>query len=80
MRVDDVLVSRVARSFIRLCVNLCGVTILKLENSGGIVVGSKKHWSPGVEVAVQSVERIESGGWLVFGVLGSRPIDLTVFA
>ena len=27
----------------RLYLNLCGATILKLENAGGIVVSSKKH-------------------------------------
>ncbi|SEU08376.1 zinc-finger of transposase IS204/IS1001/IS1096/IS1165 [Paracoccus homiensis] len=32
-------------------------------------VGSKKHWSPGIDVAVQSVERSESGGGLVLGSL-----------
>jgi len=32
-------------------------------------VSSKKHWSPGSDVAVHSVERSESGGWIVSGVL-----------
>ncbi|WP_170207211.1 transposase family protein [Roseinatronobacter monicus] len=58
----------------RLCLTLCGATILKLENSGGIVVSSKKHWSPGSDVAVQSVERSESGGWIVSGVLAPNGI------
>ena len=49
--------------------NLCGGTILKLETSGGIVLSSKKHWSPGGEVSVQSVERSDSGGWIVSGSL-----------
>lgn len=37
-------------------------------------MGSKKHWSPGIDVAVQSVERSERGGWLVFGVLAPNGI------
>ena len=32
-------------------------------------MSSKKHWSPGSDVAVQSIERSESGGWIVSGVL-----------
>jgi hypothetical protein len=40
---------------------------------------SRKHWSPGSDVSVQSVERRDSGGWTVSGSLtpnvGSRPID-----
>ncbi|WP_416547089.1 MULTISPECIES: transposase family protein [unclassified Phaeobacter] len=30
---------------------------------------SKHHWSPGSDVSVQSVERSESGGWIVSGSL-----------
>ena len=30
---------------------------------------SKHHWSPGGEVSVQSVERNDSGGWIVLGNL-----------
>ncbi|WP_420793543.1 transposase family protein [Roseinatronobacter alkalisoli] len=30
---------------------------------------SKKHWSPGSDVSVQSVERRDSGGWIVSGSL-----------
>lgn len=30
---------------------------------------SKNHWSPGSVVSVQSVERSESGGWIVSGSL-----------
>ncbi|WP_442345831.1 hypothetical protein, partial [Flavimaricola marinus] len=48
----------------RFCLNLCGATILSLEHSGGIVVISKKHWSPGSDVSVQGVKRRDSGGWL----------------
>jgi hypothetical protein len=59
----------IALPLTRLCLTLCGVTILKLENSGGIVVSSKKHWSPGGEVSVQSVARSVSGGWIVSGSL-----------
>lgn len=58
----------------RLCLNLCGATILKRENSGGIGVSSKKHWSPGGEVSVQSVERSDAGGWVVSGNLAPSGI------
>ncbi|CAN0508844.1 unnamed protein product, partial [Scytosiphon promiscuus] len=58
----------------RFCLNLCGATILSLDVSGGIVVISKKHWSPGSDVSVQGVKRRDSGGWLVFGVLAPRGI------
>lgn len=37
-------------------------------------MSSKKHWSPGSDVAVQSVERSESGGWIVSGVLAPNGI------
>jgi hypothetical protein len=30
---------------------------------------SRKHWSPGSDVSVQSVERRDSGGWTVSGSL-----------
>ncbi|WP_211096234.1 hypothetical protein, partial [Flavimaricola marinus] len=53
-----------ALPLIRFCLNLCGATILSLEHSGGIVVISKKHWSPGSDVSVQGVKRRDSGGWL----------------
>ncbi|MDK3075886.1 hypothetical protein QO034_22795, partial [Sedimentitalea sp. JM2-8] len=52
-----------------LCLNLCGAAILNLKSSGGIVVISKKHWSPGRDVSVQRVERRETDGWLVSGTL-----------
>ena len=32
-------------------------------------MSSKKHWSPGGEVSVQSLERSDSGGWIVLGSL-----------
>ena len=32
-------------------------------------MSSKKHWSPGSDVSVQSVERSDSGGWIVSGSL-----------
>lgn len=35
---------------------------------------SKKHWSPGSDIAVQSVKRRDSGGWLVSGVLAPSGI------
>jgi transposase len=66
--------SAVALPFNRFCLNLCGATILSLEHSGGIVVISKKHWSPGSDVSVQGVKRRDSGGWLVSGVLAPRGI------
>ena len=37
-------------------------------------MSSKKHWSPGSDVAVQSVERSERGGWIVSGVLAPNGI------
>ena len=37
-------------------------------------MSSKKHWSPGNDVAVQSVERSESGGWIVSGTLAPNGI------
>ncbi len=30
---------------------------------------SNRHWSPGSDVSVQSVERSDAGGWLVSGTL-----------
>jgi hypothetical protein len=44
------------------------------ENSRGIVMISKKHWSPGSDVSVESAERSESGGWIVSGVLAPKGI------
>lgn len=37
-------------------------------------MSSKQHWSPGSDVVVQSVERSESGGWIVSGVLAPNGI------
>jgi len=37
-------------------------------------VRSKKHWSPGGEVSVQSVERRDAGGWIVSGNLAPNSI------
>ncbi|WP_425439281.1 transposase family protein [Roseovarius azorensis] len=37
-------------------------------------MSSKKHWSPGSEVLVQSVERSDSGGWIVSGNLAPNGI------
>jgi len=46
-----------------ICLNLWGAPILKLENSGGRAVHSKKHRSPGRDVSAQSVEQaILAGG------------------
>ena len=64
--------SAVALPLNRVILNLCGATILKLETSGGIVMTSKHHWSRGGEVSVQSVERNDSGGWIVSGVLAPK--------
>lgn len=58
----------------RVILNLCGATTLKLKNSGGIVVSWKKHWLPGSDVAVQSVERSEVGGRILSGVLAPNRI------
>lgn len=57
-----------------ICLNLCGATILSLELSGGIVVISKKHWSPESDVSVQGVKRRDSGVWHVSGVFAPRGI------
>jgi hypothetical protein len=37
-------------------------------------VSSKKHWSPGGEVSVQSGERSDAGGWVVSGNLAPNGI------
>ncbi|MCC5966818.1 MAG: hypothetical protein JJU24_11850 [Natronohydrobacter sp.] len=37
-------------------------------------MNSKKHWSPGSDVAVQNVERSEPGGWIASGVLAPNGI------
>ncbi|MGX9353480.1 transposase family protein (plasmid) [Shimia sp. W99] len=58
----------------RLCLNLCGVTILIPERSGGIVVNFKKNWAPCSEVKVDRVSRSESGSWVVSGVLAPKGI------
>ena len=37
-------------------------------------MSSKKRWSPGSDIAVQHVERSETGGWIVFGILAPNGI------
>lgn len=37
-------------------------------------MSSKKHWSPGSDVSVRSVERSDTGGWLVSGTLAPKGI------
>lgn len=66
--------SGVALPLIRFCLNLCGATILRLDHSGGIVMRSNKHWSPGRDVSVKSVERRDTEGWLVSGILAPKGI------
>lgn len=37
-------------------------------------MNSKKHWAPGSDISVQSVERSDTGGWIVSGTLAPKGI------
>ena len=66
---DPVSTPSVALPIDRVILNLCGATIQRLENSGGLVIISKHDCSPGSDVSDQSIKRSDSVRWIVSGSL-----------